>query len=87
MAMGSGREGESCRHTAVFPTQNGHQPAVRVWDVEERVQVLALHGHKHGVACVAFSPSAKYLVSVGYPYDMVVNVWDWKVSSGQTELA
>ncbi|XP_010565514.1 PREDICTED: WD repeat-containing protein 62 [Haliaeetus leucocephalus] len=61
--------------------ENGHRPAVRVWDVEERAQVLALHGHKHGVACVAFSPSAKYLVSVGYPHDMVVNVWDWKKDS------
>ncbi|KAM9588948.1 WD repeat-containing protein 62-like isoform 5-T5 [Morphnus guianensis] len=81
VAMGSGREGESCCHTAVFPTQNGHRPSVRVWDVEERAQVLALHGHKHGVACVAFSPSAKYLVSVGYPHDMVVNVWDWKKDS------
>ncbi|KAM9588953.1 WD repeat-containing protein 62-like isoform 10-T10 [Morphnus guianensis] len=61
--------------------ENGHRPSVRVWDVEERAQVLALHGHKHGVACVAFSPSAKYLVSVGYPHDMVVNVWDWKKDS------
>ncbi|XP_074876966.1 WD repeat-containing protein 62 [Buteo buteo] len=61
--------------------ENGHRPAVRVWDVEERAQVLALHGHKHGVACVAFSPSAKYLVSVGYPHDMAVNVWDWKKNS------
>ena len=79
--------GKSRRHATVIPAQNGHRPAVRVWDVEERAQVSALHGHKHGVACVAFSPSAKYLVSVGYPHDMAVNVWDWKVSSGQTELA
>uniref|UniRef100_A0A8C0BJG5 Mitogen-activated protein kinase binding protein 1 n=1 Tax=Buteo japonicus TaxID=224669 RepID=A0A8C0BJG5_9AVES len=67
--------------TAPGTPQNGHRPAVRVWDVEERAQVLALHGHKHGVACVAFSPSAKYLVSVGYPHDMAVNVWDWKKNS------
>ncbi|XP_010287996.1 PREDICTED: WD repeat-containing protein 62, partial [Phaethon lepturus] len=61
--------------------ENGHRPAVRVWDVEERTQVSELRGHKHGVACVAFSPSAKYLVSVGYPHDRVVNVWDWKKDS------
>ncbi|XP_042653178.1 WD repeat-containing protein 62 isoform X2 [Tyto alba] len=61
--------------------ENGHRPAVRVWEVEDRAQVSALHGHKYGVACVAFSPSAKYLVSVGYPHDMVVNVWDWKKDS------
>ncbi|XP_042295517.1 WD repeat-containing protein 62 isoform X2 [Sceloporus undulatus] len=58
--------------------ENGHRPAVRVWDVEERTQVSELYGHKHGVACVAFSPNMKYLVSVGYPHDMIVNVWDWK---------
>ncbi|XP_053123806.1 WD repeat-containing protein 62 [Hemicordylus capensis] len=58
--------------------ENGHRPAVRVWDVEEKAQVSELHGHKHGVACVAFSPNMKYLVSMGYPHDMVVNVWDWK---------
>uniref|UniRef100_A0A8C3J9E8 Uncharacterized protein n=1 Tax=Calidris pygmaea TaxID=425635 RepID=A0A8C3J9E8_9CHAR len=60
--------------------ENGHRPAIRVWDVKERAQVSALQGHKHGVACVAFSPSGKHLVSVGHPHDMVVNVWDWKVS-------
>lgn len=62
--------------------QNGHCPAVRVWDVEERAQVSELHGHKHGVACVAFSPGTDYLVSVGHRHDRVVNVWDWKVPSG-----
>lgn len=55
-------------------------PAVRVWDVAERSQVAELQEHKYGVACVAFSPSAKYIVSVGYQHDMIVNVWAWKVS-------
>ncbi|XP_011844656.1 PREDICTED: mitogen-activated protein kinase-binding protein 1 isoform X2 [Mandrillus leucophaeus] len=53
-------------------------PAVRVWDVAERSQVAELQEHKYGVACVAFSPSAKYIVSVGYQHDMIVNVWAWK---------
>lgn len=26
----------------------------------------------------AFSPSQKYLVSIGCEHDMIVNVWDWK---------
>lgn len=56
-------------------------PAVRVWDVAERAQVAELQEHKYGVACVAFSPSSKYIVSVGYQHDMIVNVWSWKVSS------
>lgn len=60
--------------------QSGHMPAVRVWDVAEHSQVAELQEHKYGVACVAFSPSAKYIVSVGYQHDMIVNVWAWKVS-------
>nr|XP_055229677.1 mitogen-activated protein kinase-binding protein 1-like isoform X3 [Gorilla gorilla gorilla] len=53
-------------------------PAVRVWDVAEHSQVAELQEHRYGVACVAFSPSAKYIVSVGYQHDMIVNVWAWK---------
>lgn len=59
--------------------QSGHLPAVRVWDVAERLQVGQLLEHKFGVACVAFSPNGKYIVSVGYQHDMMVNVWNWKV--------
>ncbi|XP_073454922.1 WD repeat-containing protein 62 [Aquarana catesbeiana] len=58
--------------------ESGHKPAVRIWDVAEKVQVSELLGHKHGVSCVCFSPNMKYVVSVGYQHDMVVNVWDWK---------
>lgn len=65
------------------PHQNGHRPAVRVWDVEEKTQVAEMLGHKYGVACVAFSPSMKHIVSMGYQHDMVLNVWDWKVRTQQ----
>lgn len=54
-------------------------PAVRVWDVVDKTQVAEIQEHKYGVACVAFSPNAKYIVSVGYQHDMIVNVWAWKV--------
>ena len=64
---------------SLFLFQSGHMPAVRVWDVAERTQVAELQEHKYGVACVAFSPSSKYIVSVGYQHDMIVNVWSWKV--------
>lgn len=64
--------------------QSGHMPAVRVWEVSERVQVSELQEHKYGVACVAFSPNGKYIVSVGYQHDMVVNVWNWKVMEEST---
>ncbi|XP_063794053.1 WD repeat-containing protein 62 [Pseudophryne corroboree] len=58
--------------------ESGHKPAVRIWDVAEKAQVVELLGHKYGVSCVCFSPNMKYVVSVGYQHDMVVNVWDWK---------
>ncbi|XP_030764315.1 uncharacterized protein LOC115888674 [Sitophilus oryzae] len=68
----------------------GHQPAVRVWDLQsdpqsghpglapQPQQVAEFLGHKYGVNCVAFSPTNKYVVSVGTQHDMIVNVWDWK---------
>lgn len=62
----------------VVTGESGHMPAVRVWEVSERVQVSELQEHKYGIACVAFSPNGKYIVSVGYQHDMVVNVWNWK---------
>ncbi|XP_078294614.1 WD repeat-containing protein 62 isoform X4 [Panthera onca] len=58
--------------------ENGHRPAVRIWDVDEKNQVAEMLGHKYGVACVAFSPNMKHIVSMGYQHDMVLNVWDWK---------
>ncbi|KAM9326398.1 WD repeat-containing protein 62-like [Gastrophryne carolinensis] len=61
--------------------ESGHKPAVRIWDVSEKVQVSEMLGHKYGVSCVCFSPNMKYVVSVGYQHDMVVNVWDWKTSN------
>uniref|UniRef100_A0A667Y7T5 Translation initiation factor beta propellor-like domain-containing protein n=1 Tax=Myripristis murdjan TaxID=586833 RepID=A0A667Y7T5_9TELE len=62
----------------VVTGESGHMPAVRVWEVSERLQVAELQEHKYGVACVAFSPNGKYIVSVGYQHDMMVNVWSWK---------
>ncbi|TDG98507.1 hypothetical protein EPR50_G00200930 [Perca flavescens] len=62
----------------VVTGESGHMPAVRVWEVSERVQISELQEHKYGVACVAFSPNGKYIVSVGYQHDMMVNVWNWK---------
>uniref|UniRef100_A0A3Q0R538 MABP1/WDR62 first WD40 domain-containing protein n=1 Tax=Amphilophus citrinellus TaxID=61819 RepID=A0A3Q0R538_AMPCI len=58
--------------------ESGHLPAVRVWDVAERRQVVELQKHKYAISCVAFSPNSKYIVSVGNQHDMMVNVWAWK---------
>ena len=27
----------------------------------------------------AFSPNLKYVASVGFQHDMIVNIWNWKV--------
>ncbi|KAK3723601.1 hypothetical protein QZH41_019316, partial [Actinostola sp. cb2023] len=63
---------------------SGHLPSVRVWSMEDtnhpQISEMA-KGHKHGVSCVAFSPNLKYLVSVGYLHDMLINVWNWKDGS------
>lgn len=32
--------------------QCGHQPHLRVWDVQERTQVAEFLGHKYGINCV-----------------------------------
>ncbi|KAI1295684.1 Mitogen-activated protein kinase-binding protein 1 [Halotydeus destructor] len=58
----------------------GHQPHVRIWDVQSCSQIAEFPGHKYGINCVAFSPNMKYVVSVGSQHDMIVNVWDWKLS-------
>ncbi|XP_061650331.1 mitogen-activated protein kinase-binding protein 1 isoform X3 [Phyllopteryx taeniolatus] len=70
----------------VVTGESGHVPAVRVWEVASGVQVAALQEHKYGVACVAFSPDMKYIVSVGYPHDMMVHVWNWKVRHSSSDL-
>ena len=64
----------------IFYLQSGHQPAVRVWDVEETTQVSEFHGHKFGINCVAFHPNLKYVVSIGTQHDMAVNVWNWRAN-------
>ncbi len=33
-----------------------------------------------GVACIAWSPDGKYVVSIGHEQDPIVNLWDWKTS-------
>ncbi|GAB0099744.1 mitogen-activated protein kinase-binding protein 1-like [Sergentomyia squamirostris] len=69
----------------------GINPAIKVWELdplngnlENGVTggnvVAEFLGHKYAVSCVAFSPTGKYLVSVGSQHDMIVNVFDWKLN-------
>ncbi|KAL6080562.1 mitogen-activated protein kinase binding protein 1 [Balamuthia mandrillaris] len=65
--------------------ESGRQPAVVVWDLSPGPTnaslpkvVAELRGHKYGVACLAFSPDSKAIVSVGVQHDGFVHLWDWK---------
>ncbi|CAM9833913.1 unnamed protein product [Lampetra planeri] len=60
----------------------GAAPCICVWRLLlqgewSSVAVLGV-GHQHGVACTAFSPDGRLLVSVGRRHDQAVNLWDWK---------
>ncbi|KAL7740621.1 hypothetical protein ACLKA6_009502 [Drosophila palustris] len=68
----------------------GMNPAIKVWELEtpngnlEQCSggnvVAEFVDHKYAVTCVAFSPTGKYLVSVGSQHDMIVNVFDWRAN-------
>ncbi|XP_058819724.1 uncharacterized protein LOC131682346 isoform X2 [Topomyia yanbarensis] len=69
----------------------GHNPSIKVWELDASGSgsyengaagsiVAEFSGHKYAVSCVAFSPTGKYLVSVGSQHDNVVNVFDWKAN-------
>nr|GEU51936.1 hypothetical protein [Tanacetum cinerariifolium] len=58
--------------------ESGHQPAVIVWNSATLASVSALKGHRYGVACIAFSPDGKHLVSIGTPQDGFLCLWDWR---------
>ncbi|XP_055635458.1 uncharacterized protein LOC129775144 isoform X2 [Toxorhynchites rutilus septentrionalis] len=69
----------------------GHNPSIKVWELDVNGNasyengaagsiVAEFSGHKYAVSCVAFSPTGKYLVSVGSQHDNIVNVFDWKAN-------
>lgn len=65
----------------------GQNPAIKVWELNASAPhgcggtvIAEFLGHKYAVSCIAFSPTGKYLVSVGSQHDMIVNVFDWKMN-------
>ncbi|SPP79334.1 mitogen-activated protein kinase-binding protein 1 isoform X8 [Drosophila guanche] len=68
----------------------GINPAIKVWELETPngnlehctggSVIAEFVDHKYAVTCVAFSPTGKYLVSVGSQHDMIVNVFDWRAN-------
>ncbi|CAL5335071.1 unnamed protein product [Camellia sinensis] len=66
--------------------ESGHQAAVLVWDCVSLAFLSELKSHQHGVACSAFSPDGKHLVSIGFPHDGYICLWDWRSGMLVTKL-
>ncbi|KAK2966136.1 hypothetical protein RJ640_018389, partial [Escallonia rubra] len=66
--------------------ESGNQSAVVVWDCATLASVSDLKGHQDGVACTAFSPDGKHLVSVGFPPDGYLCLWHWRSGILVTKL-
>ncbi|KAK4418970.1 Mitogen-activated protein kinase-binding protein 1 [Sesamum alatum] len=58
--------------------ESGPQPGVLVWDCSTLAFRCEIKGHQYGVACMALSPDGKHLVSVGFPRDGCICLWDWR---------
>ncbi|KAH9271898.1 hypothetical protein BASA83_006000 [Batrachochytrium salamandrivorans] len=58
--------------------ETGHHPRVAVWDCAAQMLVAELHGHKYGIASMAFSPDSSFVVSVGHQHDGFIYLWDWR---------
>ncbi|KAG8376992.1 hypothetical protein BUALT_Bualt09G0121900 [Buddleja alternifolia] len=58
--------------------ESGHQPAILVWDCATLTFICELKGHQYGVACMALSYDGKHLLSVGFPHDGCICLWDWR---------
>ncbi|GLJ41959.1 hypothetical protein SUGI_0868700 [Cryptomeria japonica] len=58
--------------------ESGYQPAVIIWDSSTGSCIADLKAHKYGVSCVEFSPNGKHLLSVGFPHDGFLCLWDWR---------
>jgi WD40 repeat protein len=49
-------------------------PAIRLWDVAKGIEVRPFGGHNLGIACLAFSPDGKSLLSGGV--DQTARIWE-----------
>ncbi|KAG9142559.1 hypothetical protein Leryth_011647 [Lithospermum erythrorhizon] len=58
--------------------ESGEQPSILLWDGETKAILCELKGHQFGVASTSFSPNGRHLVSVGFPRDGYLFLWDWR---------
>jgi WD40 repeat protein len=54
----------------------GFKAPVIVWDYSSKTEICRLSLHKVAVQSVAFSPSGKYLATLGGSDDGTVVIWD-----------
>jgi len=60
----------------------GLRPRIHIWDAQTGAQIILLpEFHRKGIKCVAFSPDAKKVVSVGADSDNSICIW--KSHSGE----
>ncbi|XP_058099563.1 uncharacterized protein LOC131243942 isoform X2 [Magnolia sinica] len=76
------RDSGSC----IAAGESGPQPAVLIWDYSTQTFLAELKGHRYGVACIDFSPDGKHLVSIGFPNDGYLCLWDWRSGRLVTKL-
>lgn len=67
----------------------GKRPAIHVWDSGKLEAVAVLRGlHRRGLGCLSFSPSGKYLASVGDgPANALLVVYDWRRSGAVAKIS
>lgn len=51
---------------------------MEIWELKSSSRIHQLDSHYHGVASLAFSPSGRFLISVGFRHDHQLLVWDWQ---------
>jgi len=56
--------------------QRGSKSSLVVWRCSDKKVLFTGHGHRLGIACVAFSADGRYIASVGYKSDGKFLLWD-----------
>ncbi|XP_055868257.1 mitogen-activated protein kinase-binding protein 1-like isoform X1 [Biomphalaria glabrata] len=55
----------------------GYMPPLRVWSIQQEVELTKFLGHEYGIVSASFSKDMHLVVSVGTRHDGFINVWGW----------
>ncbi|CAL1527726.1 unnamed protein product [Lymnaea stagnalis] len=55
----------------------GYMPPLRVWCIQQEMEVTKFIGHEYGIVGASFSKDMDLVVSVGTRHDGFINVWGW----------